>query len=117
MKKRVLTFGMLAAFSIFQASAFTCSGKVYNVDVSPSGKLRATIGDLGEANYVCNLVRTSRGVEPDACKAMHSQLLSAMMAGKSVTLWFENGIYKSCEKHTWDDLQVRGLTLLRVDHK
>lgn len=89
MKKALLILGLLLSHNAF--ATYTCSGVVEGVAIAPkTGFVYArSIGSLVFPK-LCNVQTETDGISVDACKQIYSMLLSAQMAKKDVTFWFND---------------------------
>lgn len=88
---------------VLHAQIYTCTGSVAGATLDPAGRVYAeSLAGLSHT-YVCQLGSYSNGVAPDACKAIYAMLVTAQLAQKNVTLWFNDG--GSCTSHpAWSAL-------------
>lgn len=88
-----------------QAQAnYSCSGTVAGVTVSPDGSVNAQVA-AGTINWntFCQLGVAFNGVSPDACKGILVTLMTAQVTGRSVVIWFNDGL--TCTTHpVWTSL-------------
>lgn len=99
---------VLLVFSVTLSSitfaSYTCSGPVVGVALEPStGRLFAqSIAGISWP-MLCGVDQMMNGVPVEVCKGIYSMLLSAQVAGKEVTLWFNDS--GDCQSHPgWVDL-------------
>lgn len=102
--KKVMVAALLALFSA-RSLAYTCSGEVKGVSLSPTGTLMAeSIGPLVWPK-LCNVSSPQRGISPETCQNIYSLLLTAQTTNKSVMFWFNDDKDCSVDSHTpWADL-------------
>lgn len=88
---------LLLVFSSHSWATYTCGGKVTGVAIDPKNQLvlAESIGPLVWQS-LCSVKEQYNGVDAETCKLIFSALLTAQMANKSVTLWFNDG--KDCTK-------------------
>lgn len=88
---------ILCFFSYSVSASYTCSGKVKGIAISPkNGRILAErIGPLVWPE-LCSVKTELEGVSVESCKVIFSTLLTAQMADKTVTLWFNDD--KDCSQ-------------------
>ncbi len=93
-------FLVLILASSNASAAYICSGKVQGVAIHPkNGWVQAErIGPLVWP-ALCSVNTETSGVSVEACKAIFSTLLTAQMANKTITLWFNDGNDCSVDSH------------------
>ena len=86
-----LGFTLLCMLSFGSYGAATvCSGQIERLGFSPTeGSLYLDIGH-GVFKF-CSFKTTEVGVDPEACKAMYSSLLTAQAKGGTVDLYLNEG--------------------------
>lgn len=88
---------LLCFFSYSVSATYTCSGKIKGIAINPkSGLVQAEkIGPLAWP-ALCSVESEVGGVSVESCKVIFSTLLTAQMADKTVTLWFNDD--KDCSQ-------------------
>ncbi|MFU2510988.1 hypothetical protein [Pseudoalteromonas sp. ASV78] len=115
MKLKVL-FAVLILSSNTAFAAHTCEGKITTVDIRDNGALQISVDTIGSSNFFCNITNKSGTIGADTCKAMYSMALTAFMASKKVTLWFNKDDNTVCKKGDWTNLQEHGFYYLRMSN-
>lgn len=83
------------------SAAYTCVGKVSGIAIEPRNG-NVIVERLGPLVWprLCSVESEFNGVSAETCKTIYSTLLSAQMADKTVTLWFNDGKDCSVDSHT-----------------
>ena len=88
---------LLLAFSAQAHAAYNCTGPVGGVSLDASGTLlAATIAGITWPK-ICDVNTTQNGFEPNVCKTVYTQLITAQTTGKTVTIYFNDA--GSCSSH------------------
>ncbi len=94
---------VLLTLTLASSNAFAtyiCSGKVQGVAITPqSGLVHAE--RLGPLVWpaICSVDTETSGISVESCKVIYSTLLTAQMASKTVTLWFNDDKDCSVDSH------------------
>ena len=93
-------FLVLILASSNASAAYICSGKVQGVAINPkSGLVQAErLGPLVWPAF-CSVDTETSGISVESCKVIYSTLLTAQMANKTVTLWFNDDKDCSVDSH------------------
>jgi len=75
-------------------AGWTCSGKVSELTLDPSGSVYMSLlkGDNTYAwqyKPLCNVRTDTNGVVAQACKSIYAQLVTSVALGRTVTFWFD----------------------------
>lgn len=91
---------MLCFFSYGVSATYICEGKVTGLAINPkSGLVHAEkIGPL-RWPALCSVDAETSGVSVESCKVIYSTLLTAQMADKTITLWFDDDKDCSSDSH------------------
>lgn len=76
-----------------------CKGEIFHMAINRSGTLMVKGPGGLPSTFLCNTETKLNNVEPSACKAMYSALLSAKAQKKSVDITFSPTI-SSCDEVT-----------------
>ena len=95
---------VLLCFPFVSHANFECTGAVSGVTLSPQGAV--VVASLKDWSYqtICNVSNQSNGVNPEACKAIYSLLLTAQTTNKTVTFWFNAGDCTAGSQPSWTAL-------------
>lgn len=89
-------------------AAISCQIAVTQIDIAGSGGVFIT-GSAAGANFdhdvLCSVSAPMGQYTVEACKALHKNLVSALLSGKKVNLWF-NGNGATCTPPAWTDLSA-----------
>ena len=99
--KKYLLAGVLSAFSISAMADSTCQGKITYVGISRGANVLVSGPGGLPSTYLCDLQEKQNNVEPEACKAIYSALLSAKAQDKSVRITFNPNISSCSEVASW----------------
>ena len=99
MKKYILFIGLSLSFNSIADSS--CTGKLSVLSIGRGGTV--LIKGPGGLPYVylCNTEIKSNEVEPSACRAMYSTLLSAHAQDKEVDITFNPSISSCADLKNW----------------
>lgn len=102
--RRVAILGIVATATLIfagPAAAYTCSGTIDWVSVSPTGIVTVSSHSSGLAVfYPCSLDSTEYGVAPATCSAIFATLLVAKEAGAQVSWSFNDSL--TCNRSTYN---------------
>lgn len=101
----LLTLGLLTANA---QAALSCQIAVTEIDIAGGGAVFITGTGTG-ANFnhdvLCSVSAPMGQYTTEACKSLHKTMVSALLAGKKVTLFF-NGVGATCTPPAWADLSA-----------
>jgi hypothetical protein len=90
--RKLCVAGICMFASAFANANYSCIGPVTGVTVGPSGVVSgANIGGISWG-YFCSVSTPENGASVDACRAILALLMSAEAQGKSVEIWFSDGL-------------------------
>lgn len=93
MKKKlvvmVVMMTVLGLGSTAQASAYCPGNALIGVNIDRNGNLLLSFDKLGDNLSVCNVNSDFAGWSQQSCRSLQTLATAAMLAGKSVTVWFE----------------------------
>lgn len=106
MFKKSLLFMLSLMFSSQVLAVYTCGGYVEGVSIDPKhGAVFVEKLGVLEWQKLCLVTVEHNGISPESCKLIYSTLLTAQIAKKSVTLWFNDGKDCSSVSHPpWSSL-------------
>ena len=90
----ILLFQVTPAF----AAKYSCDGPVSGVTITPSGTVSAEAAGGQSWGFFCQLGTTTNNVNPETCRGILSLLLAAQATGKSVRLWYDDGLSCSADR-------------------
>jgi hypothetical protein len=92
-RKSGLLVALVAAFSMSPAfGAFTCTGTISYLGLSPEGMVTVAVNGFG-VWYICNQTTAHTGnggivFSPEGCRAWYAAILAAEKSGTPVTFFF-----------------------------
>jgi hypothetical protein len=100
-RHRVLGLAILSGLLIPQANALVCAGKIGYLGIDQVGQVAVSNG--AGINTICNsTTQNSFQITPPACRMFYATLLANRLAGRSVSLYYNDPAMTSCAQiGTW----------------
>lgn len=115
--KKVFFLLLLSLLSSAAIANPTCIGEISRVSLSYSGGVHGTVKSDSGVNLrdvmFCNANSSSGRFTGDSCDALLSILLSASAMNQTITLWFYQDEFTSCDQ-SWASLANMGFYHMRV---
>lgn len=91
-----MLFASVAFISAPAQAGWTCTGKVSDLSLDPTGNVYMTLLKSDNTNawgfkQLCNVRADVNGVATSSCKIIYAQLLTAEAMNREVTFWFDSG--------------------------
>jgi len=105
MKKRVLLAAMLAVSSPAAWSMYSCAGPVGYLGIDQGGIVVVGLSNATPVHKVCSIgTQGTFQMAPTACKAVYAALLSARLASKSVTIFYDDNGRTCATLPSWENV-------------
>ena len=115
--KKVFFLLLLSLLSSAAIANPTCIGEISRVSLSYSGGVHGTVKSESGVNLrdviFCNVNSNSGRFSGNSCEALMSILLSASAMNQTITLWFYEDEFTSCDQ-SWASLANMGFYHMRV---
>ncbi|MCG7535369.1 MULTISPECIES: hypothetical protein [Pseudoalteromonas] len=120
MKKVIAATALVLMSTSSYARTSICKTTATGVEINRYGEVQFNTSSFGTSKPVCNVSQQLGYITTETCKVMYSQMLAAVMAQSTITLWFETTetcaqlqeVYKS----GWTSYQTHGFKHFRISN-
>ena len=101
-----ICFALFLLISSGEAYALACTGKVYNISVTQSGRVSVISPEIypdGNGKDICNTETPFKGVSLTVCRSWLAILMTAKVSNRTVTVQYPDSTYSCSTFPNWEN--------------